>query len=74
MNKPILKAALLRGIPFGLIIALILILFRTLSVEAGFIQNLASLYGISTLICFPVAFVWIFYNRLDKEEKSDTDN
>ncbi len=69
MNKEILKKSLIQSIPLGLVAALVLILARTLIGGTGFLSNLASLYGILTLICFPAGFTAITYNNLAKKEK-----
>ena len=69
MDTEILKKALPRGIVVGLIVALVVILARTLIGGNGFMQNLGSVYGILTLICFPIAFVCYFYYDLKKKEK-----
>ena len=69
MNSDILKKALLRGILTGLIIALVILGIRTLIGGNNFIDNLKSVYGILTIICFPVAAVLYFYVNLKNKEK-----
>ena len=69
MNKENLKKALVRGIPTGVVIALGVILIRTLLNGAGYLENLSSVYGILTLICITVAFVSYFYYAFKKKEK-----
>ncbi|MCR5138475.1 MAG: hypothetical protein K6C12_15510 [Oscillospiraceae bacterium] len=63
-----MKKALPKGILIGLAIALALILSRTLLGDASFLENLTSLYGILTIICFPIAFVAIIYSSIKKKE------
>ena len=63
-----MKDALLKGIHVGLILALVVIGVRTFLGDVGFLDNLKTVYGILTLICFPVAFVAIFYTS---QKKSD---
>ena len=63
MNKQYLKKALVRGIPLGVILALAILLVRTLLTDTGFLQNLGSVYGILLLICIPVAWIFYFYNN-----------
>ena len=66
MNS-ILKKSLIRGIPAGLVLALIVIAARVLISKTGFMETLSSLYGILTLICFPVFFVLVFYTGMKKK-------
>ena len=68
MNKNLIKA-LLQGIPSGLLLALGLILFRTFLGGGSFMANLGSVYGILTLVCFPIAFVWMDYRNSMEEKK-----
>ncbi len=67
MDKDRLKKALLCGIPGGLVVALALIGGRTLISGNGFVENLSSLYGILTLICFPIGGVALFYSNQKKK-------
>ena len=64
MDKTLFKKALFQGIPIGLAFALAFILTRTFFEEATFFESLSSLYGILTLIFFPITFVGIIYNDL----------
>ena len=64
MNKTSLKKAFFQGAPIGLIVALVFILTRTLIEEVGFFDSLASVYGIFTIIFFPLTFMGIIYNDL----------
>ena len=71
MDTENLKKALLQGIPAGLVLALVILGIRTLIGGSPFLDNLKSLYGILSLICFPVALVCYFYyrgqNKKDKQ-------
>lgn len=64
----ILKKALIKGLPIGLLSALIVICARTLITKTGFAENISSLYGILTLICFPLAFILYYYNEYKKKQ------
>ena len=64
MDKALLKKALFQGIPIGLAFALVFILTRTFIEEVTFFDSMSSLYGILTLIFFPITFVGIIYNDL----------
>ena len=68
MNTEILKKALIKGLPIGLVLALIVIIARMLITQTGFAANAGSLYGILSLICFPVGFVCYYYNNLTKKK------
>lgn len=67
MDMNILKKALPRGILFGVGIALVYVVIRLLLNGGTFFGHLFSVYGILTLICVPVAWVFYYY---DKEKKN----
>ncbi len=73
MDKDILKKAIIKGVPIGLLCALAVALVRMLIRGGGFTDHLFSVYGIASLICFPIAFAVSFYsnanNKKNKEQK-----
>ncbi len=65
-----LKKALLKGIPLGLAIALIIPLIRILIKGGTYTDHLFGTFGIASLICFPIAWVMYFINQgKSKDEK-----
>jgi len=69
MDMNILKKALLKGIACGLAIALLVALVRMLIRGGSYTDQLFSVFGITSLICFPVAWVIYFYNQNKPKEK-----
>ncbi len=69
MDKDILKKALLKGIPCGLAIALLVSLIRMLIRGGSYTDHLFSVFGIASLICFPIAWVIYFMNQNKSKEK-----
>jgi len=53
--------ALLKGIVIGLICAVVVLGVRTLIGGNGFLTNLKSVYGILTIICFPLGIGLYYY-------------
>ena len=64
----ILKKALIKGLPTGLLSALIVICARMLITKTGFSENVGSVYGILTIICFPLAFILYYYSEYKKKQ------
>ena len=71
MDKEILKKALPKGIPLGVAIALIIALVRMLIRGGNFTDHLFSVYGIASLICFPIAWVIYFFNQANKPKNKE---
>lgn len=70
MDRELLKKALPKGILAGVCLALVYVLIRLLLNGGNFFEHLFSVYGILTLICVPVAWVSICYNKeKDKQKK-----
>ena len=63
LDKELMHRALKRGIPGGLILAVLYVAARVLLRGGSFFGNLFSVYGIATLIGIPVVWVAISYNR-----------
>ena len=66
MDKELLKKALPKGICLGIGVALLYVVIRLLINGGNFFDHLFSVYGILTLICVPIAWVYYYY---DKEKK-----
>ena len=64
----ILKKAVIKGLPIGLLSALIVICARMLITKTGFAENVSSVYGILTIICFPLAFILYYCNEYKKKQ------
>ena len=61
--------ALLKGIVIGLVCALVVLGARTLIGGNGFVENLKSVYGILTIICFPLGIgLFYYFNQKKKGE------
>ena len=69
MDKDHLKKALLKGIPCGLAVALLVALIRMLIRGGNYTDQLFSVFGITSLICFPIAWVFYFFNQNKQKEK-----
>ena len=69
MDKELLKKALPKGILLGVGIALLYVVIRLLLNGGTFFGHLFSVYGILTLICVPVAWVYYYYDKEKKKEK-----
>ena len=63
LDKELMKRALKRGIPGGLILAVLYVAVRVLLRGGSFFGNLFSGYGIITLIVLPAIWVAVSYNR-----------
>jgi len=71
MNKEFLKKALLKGILYGLGLALIVPLIRMLIRGGSYQEHLLSPFGISSMICFPIAWVIYFYTEQKKPKDEE---
>ena len=69
MDKEILKKALPKGILLGVGVALLYVVIRLLLNGGTFFGHLFSVYGILTLICVPVGWVYYYYDKEKKGKK-----
>ena len=74
MDSEILKKVLPKGILCGIAIALIVALVRMLIRGGGYTDHLFSVFGISSLICFPICWCIYFYNEAKKSKEKDGQN
>ena len=69
MDNNVLKKALLKGIPLGLALAFLMPLVRVLIKGGTYMEHLTSVFGIASLICFPLA--WVIYFCSDRNKPKD---
>lgn len=69
MDMELLKKALPKGFLLGVGLALLYVVIRLLLNGGTFFGHLFSAYGILTLICVPVAWVFYYYDKEKKAKK-----